>query len=428
MRIWDNTYETMPVSEIEQVQLERLQATVYRIHRHGVTFYRKKFSEMKVDPERIKSLKDLEKLPFTTRHDLRESYPYGMFAVPLRDVVRIHEVSGDMGIVGYTRNDLANWSNLIARALYLSGIGENDTVQITHSYGLFPGALGYHYAAELVGASVIPSSTANTDKQIKILQDYKTTAIITTPSYAQRLIAELSNHGIDPKTLTMKHAVLGAEPWSEALRNDIEEGLFVSAIFNYGVASVFGPGIGSECQEKDGLHIFMDHFIPEVIDPITGKTLPVGNEGELVLTTLTREAFPILRFRTGDITKLYYDKTTCPCGRTHVKMKPVERRVDDLIVFNGINIYPAQIEQFLKRQESTTPKYRIVLTRKEYRDSMDILVEVSEKIFADEMKVQKRIIDEMERQFKREFEVEAKIKPVEKGSLRGKKGVEDSRS
>jgi phenylacetate-CoA ligase len=427
MRIWDKKYETMPVSEIEQLQLERLQATVYRIHRHGVTFYRKKFSEIGLDPEGIESLKDLEKLPFTTRLDLKASYPYDMFAVRLRDVVRVHEISGDMGIVGYTRNDLANWSNLIARALHLSGIGENDTVQITHPYGLLPGALGYHYAAELIGASVIPSSTANTDKQIKILQDYKTTAIITTPSYAQRLILELKDRGIDPKSLSMNHAVLGSEPWTENIRKDIEEGLLVSAIFNYGVASVFGPGIGSECQEKDGLHIFMDHFIPEIIDPKTGKTLALGHEGELVLTTLTREAFPILRFRTGDITKLYYDKATCPCGRTHVKMKPVERRVDDLFVFNGMNIYPRQIEEFFLRHKGNIPKYSIVLMRKEHRDVMDIFMEVSENIFADEMKVQKKIIEDMEMEFKREFEVEAAVKPVERGSLEGRKTVEDKR-
>lgn len=427
MRIWDKTYETMPVSEIEQLQLERLQATVYRIHRHGVAFYRRKFSEMGVDPEGIESLKDLEKLPFTTRHDLKESYPYDMFAVPLRDVVRVHEISGDMGIVGYTRNDLNNWSHLIARALYLSGIDENDTVQITHPYGLFPGALGYHYAAELIGASVIPSSTANTDKQIQIFQDYRTTALITTPSYARRLMAELSERAIDPKTLTIKHAVLGAEPWTESIRKDIEEGLFVSAICNYGVASVFGPGVGSECQQKDGLHVFMDHFIAEIIDPKTAKTLPLGQEGELVLTTLTREAFPILRFRTGDITKLYYDKGVCPCGRTHVKMKPVEKRIDDLFVFNSINFYPSQIEAFLSRAEGNLPKYRIVLTRKEHRDVMEILVEVSETLFADEMKVQKRIIEEMEMEFKREFEVEARVKPVERGSLDKKKGVKDMR-
>jgi phenylacetate-CoA ligase len=427
MRIWDKNYETMPVSEIEQLQLERLQATVYRIHRHGVTFYRKKFSEIGLDPEGIESLKDLEKLPFTTRLDLKASYPYDMFAVRLRDVVRVHEISGDMGIVGYTRNDLANWSNLIARALHLSGIGENDTVQITHPYGLLPGALGYHYAAELIGASVIPSSTANTDKQIKILQDYKTTAIITTPSYAQRLILELKDRGIDPKSLSMNHAVLGSEPWTENIRKDIEEGLLVSAIFNYGVASVFGPGIGSECQEKDGLHIFMDHFIPEIIDPKTGKTLALGHEGELVLTTLTREAFPILRFRTGDITKLYYDKATCPCGRTHVKMKPVERRVDDLFVFNGMNIYPRQIEEFFLRHKGNIPKYSIVLMRKEHRDVMDLFMEVSENIFADEMKVQKKIIEDMEMEFKREFEVEAAVKPVERGSLEGRKTVEDKR-
>lgn len=417
MRIWDKNYETMPVSEIEQLQLERLQSTVYRIHRHGVTFYRKKFSEMGIDPEGIESLNDLKKLPFTTRHDLKESYPYDMFAVPLRDVVRVHEISGDMGIVGYTKNDLTNWSQLIARTLHLSGIGENDTVQITHPYGLSPGALGYHYAVELIGASVIPSSTANTNIQLRILRDYKTTALITTPSYAQRLILELKDRGIDPKTLSLTHAVLGSEPWTEGIRRDIEDGLFVSAIFNYGVASVFGPGIGSECQEKDGLHIFMDHFIPEIIDPKTGKTLGIGHEGELVLTSLTREAFPILRFRTGDITRLYYDKNACPCGRTHVKMSPVERRVDDLFVFNGINLYPEQIERFFLKHGGVVQTFAIALTRKEHRDTMDLLVEVSEKMFADEMKVQKKIIEDLEMQFKREFEVEASIKPVERGSI-----------
>ncbi len=427
MRIWDSKYETMPVSELEQLQLERLQSTVYRIHRHGVTFYRKKFSEMGLDPDKIDSLENLERLPFTTRHDLKASYPYDMFAVPLRDVVRVHEISGGLGIVGYTRNDVTNWSNLVARALYLSGIGENDTVQITHTYGLHPGALGYHYAAELIGASVIPSSTANTDKQLQILQDYRSTAIISTPSYAQLLISELAEKGVDPKTLSLKHAVLGSEPWTEQLRSNIEEGLFVSATFNYGVASVFGPGIASECSEKDGLHIFMDHFIPEIIDPKSEKTLPLGHEGELVLTTLTREAFPILRFKTGDITTLYYDKGTCPCGRTHLKMKPVAKRVDDLIVFNGINIYPQQIEELLVTHEGRAPRFGIVLTRKGNNDFMDILVEVSEDIFADEMKVQKKIIEEIEYQFRRRFEIAASIKPVERGSLGKGKTVVDKR-
>jgi phenylacetate-CoA ligase len=428
MRIWDSKYETMPRAEIEQLQLERLQATVYRIHRHGVTFYRKKFSEMGIDPENIGSLKDLERLPFTTRHNLKESYPYDMFAVQLRDVVRVHEISGGLGIVGYTRTDLVNWSNLVARALYLSGIGESDTVQITHPYGLYPGALGYHYAAELIGASVIPSSTANTDKQLTILQDYRSTAIIATPSYAQRLASELREKHVDPKTLSMKHAVLGSEPWTEQIRKDIEEGLFVSATFNYGVASVFGPGVASECREKNGLHIFMDHFIPEIIDPHTEKTLPLGHEGELVLTTLTREAFPILRYRTGDITTLYFDKSICPCGRTHVKMRPVEKRVDDLFVFNGINLYPQQIEELLATRQGRSPRFSIVLTKKGNRDFMDILVEVSEDIFADEMKVQHEIIRDMEYQFQRRFELSASIKPVERGSLGKSKTVVDRRS
>jgi phenylacetate-CoA ligase len=227
--------------------------------------------------------------------------------------------------------------------------------------------------------------------------------------------------------LNIKHAVLGSEPWTEDIRKDIEEGLFVSATFNYGVASVFGPGIASECPEKDGLHIFMDHFIPEIIDPKTGKTLPLGHEGELVLTTLTREASPILRFRTGDITTLYYGKDACPCGRTHLKMKPVEKRLDDLIVFNGVNIYPHQIEEFLARQEGRVTNFGIVLRRKANRDSMDILLEVSEEIFADEMKVQKKIIEEIEYQFERTFDIAASIKPVERGSIDGGTRVVDER-
>ncbi len=427
MKIWDNRYETMPIAELEQLQLERLQATAYRIFRHGVTFYRKRFAELEFDPEDLESLRDIEKLPFTTKEDLKESYPYDMFAVPLREVVRIHETSGDIGIVGYTKNDLVNWSNLVARALCSSGIDENDTVLITHAYGLFPGALGYHYAAELVGASVIPSSTANTDKQIQILQDYRSTALVATPSYATRVIGELNARGIDPKTLSLKYAVLGSEPWKEETRKEIEDGLFVSATFNYGVASVFGPGIASECREKEGLHIFMDHFIPEVIDPRTLKPLPPDHEGELVLTTLTREAFPILRFRTGDITTLYYDKEPCPCGRTHIKMKPVQKRLDDLIVFNGINIYPKQIEDFLRKVQGHKPTFRVELMRKENRDFMDIELEVSEDVFFDEMKVQKRIIEDMEYRFNREFELSASIKFVERGSTDRKKRVLDKR-
>lgn len=427
MKIWDEKYETMPISELEQLQLERLQATLFRVMRHKVAFYRKKFDEIGFDPEEIESLKDLQKLPFTNRQDLKESYPYEMFAVPLREVVRIHSASGDMGIVGYTRNDLKNWSNLVARALCSTGIDENDKVQITLPYGLFPGAFGYHYAAELIGASVIPTSTMFTERQIEIIKDYRSTAIVCTPSYALRLIDEMRRNVIDPRTLNLKYAVLGSEPFSEDIREEIETGLFLSASFNYGVSSIFGNGIASECREKSGLHIFIDHYIPEIIDIETGEVLPVGEEGELVLTTLTREAFPIIRYRTGDITRLYLDDKPCSCNRTHIKMEPVKRRVDDLLVFKGMNIFPEQISEILMEVDGNEPKYRIVLLRKNGKDFMNIEMEVSENVFFDEMKIQKRFIEDIEEKIRRRLYVTAQVKLVEPGATSGKIRVEDRR-
>jgi phenylacetate-CoA ligase len=427
MRIWDKKYETMPIKELEQVQLERLQSTIYRIYRHEVAFYKKCFDDAGIVPENFGSLEDLERLPFTTREDLKSSYPYDMFAVPLREVVRIHEASGDVGIVGYTKNDLLHWSSLVARVLCSSGIDEDDTIQITHPYGLFPSAFGYHSAAELIGASVIPTSTARTDKQIKILQDYRSTALVSTPSYARRLVFELEKRRVDPKLLSLTYAILGSEPWTDSIRNEIEERLFVSASFNYGVATIFGPGVATECREKRGLHIFMDHYIPEIIDPKTGRVLPRGEEGELVLTTLTREAFPIIRYKTGDITRFIDDEETCPCGRTHIKMEPVKKRVDDLIVFQGINIYPHQIEGILSEIEGIKPTYRIVLFTKDGKDYISIETEVYEELFFDEMKVQRRFVEEIEHIIERILGITASVKLVEPGSTKGKKRIEDRR-
>ena len=428
MRIWDEKYETMSREELMQLQLERLQTTINRIIRHDVAFYRRRFDEVGFDPEKdaIESISDLAKLPFTSRDDLKESYPYDLFAVSLRDVVRIHAASGDVGITGFTKEDLKNWSHRVARTLCASGLDEDDVLQITLAYGLFPGAFGYHYAAEKIGASVIPTSTTHTMRQLRILEDYKSTAIVCTPSYATRLVREMKDAGIDPKRLSLKYAILGAEPWTDELRLEIEENLYVSTYFHYGVESVFGPGIASECREKKGLHLFEDHFIPEIVDVKSGKPLPYGEEGELVLTTLTREAFPLIRYRTGDITRLYLSEKTCSCGRTHIKIEPVKRRSDDLIVFRGVNIYPYQIKHVLKEIIQEEPKFRIVLYRDNGDEVMDIQLEITETVFFDEMKVQRRFVREIEHRILHELGLEVSIQLIEKGTSNGT-DIEDGR-
>lgn len=321
MRIWDPTYECMPREELDQLQLERLQATLNRVSK-TVTCYRRKFDEAGINPEDILSLGDLAKLPFTTKEDLRLNYPYGMFAVPLREVVRIHSSSGTTGkptVVGYTKNDIKTWSNLVARFMTAAGVTHDDVVQIAFGYGLFTGAFGLHYGAEAIGASVIPMSAGNTEKQIMIMQDYKTTALVCTPSYAITLASRMEQMGIDPKGLSLRVGLFGAEPWSEAMRREIENRLFISATDNYGLSEIIGPGVAGECECKCGMHLFEDAFIPEIIDPETCQVLPRGSVGELVLTTLTKEAFPMIRYRTRDITSLDYSE--CDCGRTLVRMK-----------------------------------------------------------------------------------------------------------
>ena len=314
MKIWDPLYECMPREDLEQLQLERLQATVNRVYK-SVTCYKKKFDEAGIVPEDIRSLDDLEKLPFTTKEDLRLNYPYGMFAVPLREVVRIHSSSGTTGkptVVGYTKNDIRMWSNLVARFMTAAGVTRDDVVQIAFGYGMFTGAFGLHYGSETIGASVIPMSAGNTEKQIMIMQDYKTTALVSTPSYALTIASRMEQMGVDPKSLSLKVGLFGSEPWSEAMRKEIESRLCISATDNYGLSEIIGPGVAGDCECKCGMHLFEDSFIPEIIDPDTGKVLPKGSVGELVLTTLTKEAFPMIRYRTRDITSLVYEK--CDCG------------------------------------------------------------------------------------------------------------------
>ncbi|MGZ6249777.1 MAG: phenylacetate--CoA ligase family protein, partial [Syntrophales bacterium] len=347
MKIWDAKYECMPREELEELQLERLQATLNRVYKN-VTFYRKMFDELEIVPENMQSLSGLANIPFTSKEDLRINYPYGMFAVPLREVVRVHSSSGTTEkpvVVGYTRNDIKAWTNLVARVMTAAGVTRDDMVQITFSYGLYTGAFGFHYGAEAIGASVIPTGTGNTEKQIMIMQDYKTSALISTPTYAMMLVERMDRIGVDPKKLSLRVGLFGGEPLSEAMREEIESRLGITATDNYGLSEIIGPGVAGECEHRCGMHIFEDAFIPEIIDPKTGEQLSAGRVGELVLTTLKKEAFPMIRYRTGDMTSLEY--RPCTCGRTMVRMNKTAGRSDDMLIIRGVNVYPSQIESVL---------------------------------------------------------------------------------
>ena len=421
--IWDRRYESLEREEVEQLQLERLQSTLNRVYRN-VSFYKRKFDALKILPDEIQSVKDLANFPLTAKEDLRESYPYGMFALPLREVVRIHSSSGVTGkptVTGYTRNDLHHWSQLTARVLSAGGVTKDDVVQITFKYGLFTGAFGLHYGAELIGASVIPMSTGNTSKQVLIMQDYKTTALVSTPSYALRVARYMEGQGIDPKSLSLKLGLFGGEPCPEPMRKEIEERLLINVTDNYGVSEVMGPGVSAECGAKKGLHIYEDHFIPEIIDPQTRQVLPPGAEGELVLTTLSKEAFPLIRYRTRDITSLDY--STCPCGRTLVRMKKVLGRSDDIIIIKGVKVFPSQVEAILMEVEGVEPRYQMVAERTEGVDTLEVKVEVNEKVFSDEIKNLQNIAGQIERRFRDIIGVSAKIKLVAPESLQLTEGV-----
>jgi phenylacetate-CoA ligase len=407
----------MSRDELEQLQLERLQATINRVHKN-VTHYRKKFNELGIIPEDIHSLADLTKLPFTAKEDLRVNYPYGMFAVPLREVVRIHSSSGTTSkpiVVGYTKNDIRSWSNLVARFMTSAGVTHDDLVQIAFSYGLFTGAFGVHYGAEVIGASVIPMGTGNTEKQIMIMQDYKTTALVSTPSYALELADRIRLSGIDPKTLSLKFGLFGGEPWSEKMRREIENRLSLSATDNYGLSEVIGPGVAGECRCKKGMHIYEDAFIPEIIDPQTGEIQPPGSQGELVLTTLTKEAFPMIRYRTGDITALDYAR--CDCGRTLVRMQRILQRSDDMLIIRGVNVYPSQIEEAIISVAQGEAPYQIVVERKGALDSIEVIIEVTNKIFSLELQKQRSFLETVKKRIGSVTGIGVSVKLVEANSL-----------
>ena len=414
---WQQESECMDRAELEQLQLERLESTLSRVYLN-VPFYRRKFDEVRFNPDDLRSLDDFRKLPFTVKNDLRDNYPYGLFAVPLREVVRVHASSGTTGmatVVGYSRNDIKTWSNLVARILTAGGITADDVIQISFNYGLFTGAFGLHYGAERVGASVIPASSGNTKRQIQIMQDFKTTALVSTPSYAMLIADTLREMGVNPGGLSLKWGLFGAEPWSDAMRKELEEKLRIKATDNYGLSEVMGPGVAGECLEQDGLHVNEDHFLVEVINPDTLEPVRLGEVGELVITTLTKEAFPMIRYRTRDLTRLLPDP--CPCGRTLRRMSRVMGRTDDMLIIRGVNVFPSQIEAVLFEIEGTEPHYQIVIDRKGPLDDALVLVEASEKIFFDEMKKQKELIDTIKKRMASELGIAVEVKLVEKKSL-----------
>lgn len=414
---WQKEEECLPRPDLAKLQLLRLKNILKRVATN-VPFYRNKFNELHLDPEKITSLDQLRDYPFTLKQDLRDNYPYGLFAVPLRDVVRVHSSSGTTGmatVVGYSKNDINTWADLVARILCAAGVTPDDVIQIAFGYGLFTGGFGLHYGAERLGASVIPISAGNTKRQIQIMQDFKTTALVCTPSYALKMADVMMDMGINPNGLSLRYGLFGAEPWSEAMRLEINERLGIKATDNYGLSEVMGPGVAGECQECNGLHVNEDHFLIEVLHPETLEPVAPGEVGELVITTLTKEAFPVIRYRTRDLTRLLLDP--CPCGRTSVRMSRMMGRSDDMLIIKGVNVFPTQIESVLFEIEGTEPHYRLIVERENNEDKMTVMVEVVESIFFDEMKKQRALVETIKKRLASELGISVQIKLVEERSL-----------
>jgi phenylacetate-CoA ligase len=411
---WNEECECMSPERLQSLQEERLCATVKRVYQE-VPFYRHAFQKIGLKPEDIRTLDDLVKLPFTTKNDLRDNYPYGLFAVPLSDVIRLHASSGTTGkptVVGYTRHDLAVWAEVMARALTCCGASKNSKIQNAYGYGLFTGGLGVHYGAELIGASVIPVSGGHTKRQVMIMKDFGSTILTCTPSYALHLAEVMEEIGISKEDISLQGGLFGAEPWSKNLRKQIERRLGINALDIYGISEIIGPGVAVECSARDGLHIWEDHFLAEIIDPETGEQLPPGSYGELVITTLTKEALPMIRYRTRDITRIIPDGR-CSCGRTHLKIDRCQGRTDDMLVIRGVNVFPSQIEEVLFRISHTEPFYLIIVDRRDQLDELEVWVEVSDQVFSDEI----RKLESLEQEIRREIEVvlgiSVKVKLVE---------------
>ena len=419
---WNEKYECLDREALENLQLERLKQTVDRAY-HNVTHYRQALQAVGMEPGDIHTLADLHKIPFTLKQDLRDNYPYGLFSVPLSEIVRIHSSSGTTGkptVIGYTRQDMTNWSEMVARSLYCAGATRQDVVQVSFGYGLFTGGLGIHYGAEKIGASVIPTSGGNTKRQLMIMKDYGSTVLACTPSYALYLAEEMAEMGIGPQDLQLRVGIFGAEPWSHEMRKEIENKLGLSAHDIYGLSEVMGPGVSMECSAKNGLHIWEDHFIPEIINPETGAPLPYGEKGELVFTCITKEGIPMLRYRTRDLSSLNVEK--CSCGRTHVRMARVMGRSDDMLIIRGVNVFPSQIESVLLDNGEASPNYHLIVDRIGNLDTLEVQVEVSENLFSDKVRRLEELEHHIQKQIESTLGVNCKVTLVEPKKLARSEG------
>ena len=403
----------LPASQLRQLQLQRLKAVVARAY-ENVALYRKRMDEKGVKPADIRHLEDIARLPFTVKTDLRDEYPFGLFASPMSEVVRLHASSGTTGkpiVVAYTEEDVGVWSSVMARTFACCGLGRGDIIQNAYGYGLFTGGLGAHYGAEALGATVIPISGGNTDRQIMLMKDFGSTAICCTPSYFVFMIEQAAEMGIDMRSLPIRAGVFGAEPWTEAMRRHIEPAAGIKAYDIYGLSEIIGPGVASECGQQEGLHIFEDHFYPEIIDTKTGEVLPDGEEGELVLTTLSKKAMPMLRYRTRDITSKMTEQ--CPCGRTICRIVRISRRSDDMFIIRGVNVFPSQVETALLAVEGTLPHYQIVLTREKGLDTMEVQVEVTPEFFSDEVRGLETLRKKLSRSIENVLSIHVNVRLVE---------------
>lgn len=416
--IWNSQLECASRSDLESLQLERLQYQVRRAY-DRIPFYRQALQTRGVTPDDIRSLADLRLVPFTRKTDFRDHYPFGLLAVPRREVARIHASSGTTGkptVVAYTAQDLRNWGEMCARELVAAGVTDEDLVQISMGYGLFTGALGWHDACECVGAAVVPVSSGNTRRQLMLMEDLGTTILVSTPSYAVYLAEQADELGVDLRSFGLRVGIHGSEPWSEGMRREIEERLGIRSYDTYGLSEVVGPGVSAECEARRGMHVNEDHFLVEVIDPETEEPLPSGRQGELVVTTLTKEALPVLRYRTGDITSL--DVSTCACGRTLARMARVTGRTDDMLIVRGVNVFPSQVETVLLEIKGLRPHYLILVDReKGAMDELEIWVEVSPELFSDEYGQLARLQEKAEQELAEVLGLKARVRMVEPGRI-----------
>jgi phenylacetate-CoA ligase len=420
--IWNEFIECMDRERLTKLQNERLSVMVQRLY-YNVPFYRRLFQEKGIEPGDIKNVDQLKHLPFTIKQDLRDNYPFDLFAVPRTEVVRVHASSGTTGkptVVGYTRRDIEIWSEVVARTLTAAGGGKSDVLHIAYGYGLFTGGLGIHYGAEKIGATVIPMSGGNTQRQLQLMEDFGSTILACTPSYALYLAEAIAEAGISPGSLKLKAGVFGAEPWTEEMRREIEAKMNIKAIDIYGLSEVIGPGVASECMDQCGLHVFEDHFIPEIIDPETLEVLPNGSIGELVFTCITKEALPLLRYRTRDLTMLNYEK--CSCGRTIVRMQKCLGRSDDMLIIRGVNVFPSQIESVLLEMSETKPHYLLIVDRINNLDVLEVWVEVEEQFFSDEIKKMEGLKNKIQHNIDSALGISANVKLVEPKTIERSEG------